>query len=259
MENRPGALDTPPTPLDPGLPTFGAALGARLRQVRERQRLTMADVAGRARACGVPWDGPAVSRIEAGKRQLSVVELFALARLHGQSVRDLLPTEPCRLNDDLSADGGALQQALTGFPQGIRSPRHEAAVMAAYTTVPPAMREVVARYPGTHGLDVVDAARHARDEAVVKAAGRLGVEPLDVAVLAERQWEHDLVTERDARVGIVEGEDVRARQARRGHVTRALLDELRPAVKALRVMRETPPGPGGDGPGDEHRDQGGAA
>lgn len=266
MNTSPGAPDAPEPGLDPSEPSFGIALGRRLREVRERQRLTALEVAERSTTHGLRWDRTIVSRVERGERQVSAVELFALARLHGQSVRDLLPTEACRLNDDLSADEGALQQALTSFPQGIRSPRHDAAVMAAYTTVPPAMTEVVARYPGTHGLDVVDAARHAGDLPVIQAAGRLGVEALDVAVLAARLWERDLVAERDARVAAVEGEGVRARQARRGHVTRVLLDELRPAVEVLLAMRalhgigrEAPPGPGGDGPDDEHGGRGGAA
>lgn len=259
MESRSTALDAPPPALDPNLPTLAAALGERLQHIRQAQRLTMADVAGRARACGVPWDGPAVSRVEAGKRQVSVVELFALARLYGRPVVELLPEQACRVTDEMDADEGALRGALTDYDPGLNVPALDKQAGAWAAGAVDNMAPVLARYPGTDALTVSEGARHARDEAVVKAAARLGVEPLDVAVLAERRWQRDLVTERDARVAAIEGEDVRARQARRGHVTRALLDELRPAVKGLQAMRQTPPGPGGDGQGVEHGDQGGAS
>ncbi len=64
-------------------------------------------------------------------------------------------------------------------------------------------------------------------DATVKAAKRLGVTTADVDAAARALWGQTLAGERDKRVQPVEGETPRALQARRGHVTRALLDELR--------------------------------
>lgn len=59
-------------------------LAARIRATRDRLQLTQEDVAAHL---GVPRS--AVSDIESGKRELSAVELVALARLFGESLEDL--------------------------------------------------------------------------------------------------------------------------------------------------------------------------
>ncbi len=63
-------------------------------------------------------------------------------------------------------------------------------------------------------------------EATVKMARRLGVTPGAVEVAAVELWNRSLPDERDRRVKPQEGESARALQARRGHVSRALVTEL---------------------------------
>jgi transcriptional regulator with XRE-family HTH domain len=66
------------------------------------------------------------------------------------------------------------------------------------------------------------------DEATVKAARRLERSPDEVDSAARRLWGRSLTDEREARIG--KASRTRADQARRGHVTRQLVDELRLAV-----------------------------
>jgi len=66
------------------------------------------------------------------------------------------------------------------------------------------------------------------DEATVKAAQRLHADPVDVDAAARLLWGRGLVAERDARLGSATRS--RADQARRGHVTRVLIEELRGAL-----------------------------
>jgi len=79
------------------------------------------------------------------------------------------------------------------------------------------------------------------DETTGKAARRLGADRQDVAVAGQELWGHGLAAERDRRLGVAAGgpgDTARGRQARRGHITRALLDELRPTVEAIQQARQ---------------------
>jgi transcriptional regulator with XRE-family HTH domain len=78
-----------------------------------------------------------------------------------------------------------------------------------------------------NGLPAPSPVEAGPDEATVKAARRLDADPVDVDAMAQRLWGRTLTAERDVRVGAATRS--RADQARRGHVTRALIDELRGA------------------------------
>lgn len=66
------------------------------------------------------------------------------------------------------------------------------------------------------------------DEGLSRAAQRLGVTVDELEQAAHRLWGRTLYAEREARLGALD--DHRTNQARRGHVTRALLNELRRAL-----------------------------
>lgn len=87
-------------------------------------------------------------------------------------------------------------------------------------------------------MTLLAASRHGQEETTAKAARRLGVDAFDVAVAAEQLWERGLAAERDARLGDTKGLPRRALQARRGHITRALLDELAPVVEEIVGARQ---------------------
>ncbi len=220
------------------LPAFGVALGHQLRRVRESAGATAEALAGMSRFVGLHWDRSTVTRIELGQRQVTAAELFALAVLYGKPVAELLPNEPCQVTPELAGTPEAFRRILTG-----PSPRGGFQFGAGFwnefdrakSNMIQLARDVDAKYPGVPGMEILDAARHAKDEATTKAAKKLNVEPLDVAIASVQTFSRSLTEERDARVG--DAGTMRARQAKRGHVTRQLLDELRPALAAIQAAR----------------------
>jgi len=157
--------------------TFDAALGRRIRELREQQGLTREEVARRLAQYGVATSRPSVGVTENGQRSVKAHELIVLPYVLG--VR--------------------LEELLSGLPEP--SP--------------------------------VEAGP---DEATVKAAQRLNAAPVDVDAAAQRLWGRGLVAERDARLGVATRS--RTDQARRGHVTRALIEELRGAIPERPVSSE---------------------
>jgi hypothetical protein len=84
-------------------------------------------------------------------------------------------------------------------------------------------------WPDAGDPELWAASEEATGEAEQKAARRLGVPALAVALEARRRWGRSLSAERDQRVGAqAPGRtDLRGLQALRGHVSRLLLAELR--------------------------------
>lgn len=81
------------------------AVGQRLRSARETLGLTQEDVAG---ALGMPRTS--VIAMEAGKRNVSALELRRLARLYRRSVAWILGEEP---DPEVVGDNGALYRATS--------------------------------------------------------------------------------------------------------------------------------------------------
>lgn len=84
-------------------PNEQQAVGQRLRSARETLGLTQEDVAG---ALGI--QRTSIVAMEAGKRNVSALELRRLARLYRRSVAWLLGEEP---DPELVGDNGALYRA----------------------------------------------------------------------------------------------------------------------------------------------------
>lgn len=80
----------------------------------------------------------------------------------------------------------------------------------------------------------ISAVPHQMDDATVKAAHRLGVDPSTVAATAVQLWGRGLTAERDRRVAVISGESLRSRGRRRGHVTRELVEDLRTCNDVLK-------------------------
>lgn len=225
--------------LDRGPLPFAVALGHRLRQLREANGDTAADIASRSRIVGLNWDRSTVARIELGQRQVTAQELLMMPFTYKASVRDCLPTEPSRLTEKVTSDARGLRDALIeAEPDGLHVEGLVELVGEAIETLRPKLRALQDRLPGANIVWMAEAAAHVKEEATLKAAQRLEATPEEVAVAAEMLWERGLAAERDARVDAMGPvPNARARQARRGHVTRVLLTELVPAIEAVR----TPP------------------
>ncbi|WP_449064792.1 helix-turn-helix domain-containing protein [Planomonospora algeriensis] len=78
--------------------TVAQLIGRNIRRLREARGKVLRDVSEAARAFGMTWDPSAVSRIETGRRDLTIEELLALPRVltlaldEPVTLVDLLPT-----------------------------------------------------------------------------------------------------------------------------------------------------------------------
>jgi len=183
-----------------------------------------------------------VSRIENGQRALTAAELLMLPLVYGRPLTDLLPAEPCALTEDAAVEPAELRSVLTEGPQMRRwtLPRLYDAAATGVERMKPVLKAFQSRHPGVPAWTLLKAASSGwADETTGKAAARLGVSREAVAVAAQHTWGRGLAAERDARLehgGAAS--TARGRQAQRGHITRTLLDELRPVVEELQHTRE---------------------
>ncbi len=243
MTRQSGAGWRRSTPLDPSTATpFGKAIGHQLRRAREDTERSADSLASHARFLGLGWDRPTVSRIENGQRALTAAELLMLPLVYGRPLTDLLPAEPCALTEDAAVEPAELRSVLTEGPQMRRwtLPRLYDAAATGVERMKPVLKAFQSRHPGVPAWTLLKAASSGwADETTGKAAARLGVSREAVAVAAQHTWGRGLAAERDARLehgGAAS--TARGRQAQRGHITRTLLDELRPVVEELQHTRE---------------------
>ncbi|MEU2428693.1 helix-turn-helix transcriptional regulator [Streptomyces sp. NPDC007861] len=226
-------------------PTFGVAMGRRLEQAREEQGRSAEDVARSAQHYGLSWHRPTVRQIEQGKRALSAVELILLPLLYERPLADLLPERTIWLTPEVGVYGREVRKVLGGdygpvdarmAPGGWHRKGWNAA--EAMDQVLAIAGRVLSRYPA--GALLKHMPDGSPDEAETKAAKRLGTSPDYVAYAARETWGHGLAAEREARLrergDVPEGK--RALQSARGHITRSLLAELEPVIRAYDTGRE---------------------
>jgi hypothetical protein len=209
----------------PIAPDFAKAFGARLRQVREGRQppTTTEEIAQAAQDLGLSWHRTTVGQIEWGNRAVTAVELLLLPRIYVAPLQDLLPAETTWITGQTAVSHKLLRLLMTMTSDQFR-------------TLGPQdlFRDGPDRWNTKAGRRRPEP-RAMPDEVEVKAAGRLGTTPHLVADAARKIWGHGLSGERDRRLQergqVLIGK--RALQAARGHVTRALLKELEPAVREL--------------------------
>ncbi|GAU67618.1 Xre family transcriptional regulator [Streptomyces sp. NBRC 110611] len=225
-------------------PAFGKAIGRQLQRVREEKGRTAEDVARTAQQLGLSWHRPTVGQIERGQRALSAVELVVLPLIYGRPLGELLPEGTLWLTPDLGVYDREVRRVLGGdynpSARALRTPGgwhvkgwSDQTGEELAGRVAQAVTELSERSPWPADAQV----RYTQDkpdEAEAKAAKRLGVTPHYVAYAARETWGHGLAAEREVRLrergDLPEGR--RALQSARGHITRALLAELEPVVKA---------------------------
>lgn len=221
-----------------------AVIGASIRRLREDYGRRQEDVAAAARGCGFEWGGSTIANLEAGRRQLSAEELLMLPLILqvGLGLDELVPlslllrgpVEWVEVTPQARVKPMAAIDLVTGArprinPNGLDLPmtRQTTRVREQWLS---RVKELRAVWPTTQ-RNIARALDGAGGEAERKAARKLGVPPEYVAVAAHRLWGRGLTAERDRRVADgADGEDARTVQALRGHVTRQLLDEIRPLV-----------------------------
>lgn len=201
-------------------PSIGQAVGRRLRQLRGELKMTREEAAQAVRRWGVPWTVDVVMSFENGRRQdVSVGELLALCKAFNVAAADWLAGEDLVWVSDSSAINRAGAIALmTGSGTG---------EWHTWRSWPSRDDE-----DALAGLVwVVDAGETPPTAAELHAAGRLGVPTRRVVDSSVKLWGRRLDAERDERLGALPDADANERRARRGRVTRTLLEELRREVR----------------------------
>ena len=183
--------------------SVGSVIGGNLRQLRDRRSWTQDQVAKRLQAAGLPWTPDVVSDREAGRREeVTVGELAALTWALGFDVACWFEGEGwIQISPHARVDRAGMRSLLHGQAE---------AIFEVFEPLSVSLR------PETH------------------AAKRLGVDVFDVLQAADQLWGRRLDEERDRRLGVIEAFGPDQLRARRGRVTRTLLEELKHALEAAR-------------------------
>lgn len=197
--------------------------------------MTQREVARLLQANGLEWSRDQVQFLEHGQREgLEVRDLVGLSAAFGVPVAYWLagpgsagpggaPGRWVALSEQIQVELGWLAQLFSG-----RAHRGQGALAGFYgepvgtTAEPPAET-------AEYGILMLDAPI---DQEEFDAARRLGISPQAVRALGLRLWRMPLVWRRAVLLGPeAESLPTRTRAARRGHITRALLAEMREALR----------------------------
>ena len=214
-----------------------------MRLLRERAGSRQEDIAMVARRWGFDWTRATVAAVETGRRDVTLGEALALPPILSSALglavelSDLLPGDKERvaLGGEATASVRQLRRILRG--EGSKIPMASLVTTAGGAVVPddpfwtdPARvawrRRVIS--------DLRRQAERAAGDAEAKAAARLGVEVSFVALAARRLWRRGFAEERDRRLAQSAPHQASAKTIRalRGHISRRLIEELRPEIEA---------------------------
>lgn len=213
-----------------------AAIGRRLKALREAAGVRQEDVSTAARACGLSWGRSTVAMLEAGNRRLDWYEFLLLpvvlqvSQVGSYTLPELLAgdDEMVELTPQAHATRAELARLLAEGPEfldlnGWKLP----GVLSGAEVMETIVDRARWRRKGHTAEQVEILMREAAGEAEQVAARKLGVTPYAVAVGARRLWGRSLTAVRDARAADAGELGAESLRAVRGHVTRELLDELR--------------------------------
>jgi transcriptional regulator with XRE-family HTH domain len=203
--------------------TFAGVLGERTRSRRKELGLTQDDLVQRVRLSGFFATRSVIAAIERGTRSLDFPELVSVLAALGIDLASL------RDAGSVARDGGVAVDAATLIARALGEGTTLMVSVGAETSV---VNPAAGTASGYGALSALRYLVGVYDEVELKAARKLGVTPQAICEAAEATWGRSLAAEREERVREQAAEDVTARslQALRGHVTRALLDELAPAL-----------------------------
>jgi hypothetical protein len=206
---------------------LAAGIGQALKHFRETRSLRQDDVARAARRAGLQWTRSVVVALEAGRRDLTIDEFPRLTML----LEHLGVARGNAMVSLVNRGAYAELKVASILEGGLELPSETPA------PVERARRIWRAVAPRALWLDVEAAHQAAGGDLEQKIGRRLRLDPLAVALVARQTWGSSLTDERDRRVGeqAPPGMPPRALQALRGHVTRALLQELTPGLTEARA------------------------
>jgi transcriptional regulator with XRE-family HTH domain len=178
-------------------------------ELRAEHGWTQHDLAWRLNALGAGWSANRVAQIETLRGRATLFEVMALCWVFEVSLGRLLNGD-----DEIESPNGQgsvpldlVRQVMTG------SPIAPTALEADPLPLPAPVESVI------------------DFEEIRKIAKALGMRPQVLAYLAEQMWGRGFTAERDIRAGNLSGLTKRSAQTKRGHVTRALITEVRARVE----------------------------
>ena len=215
--------------------TIREVVGENVRRIRDEAGARQDDVAAAARGVGLRWTRSKITALERGEKALDLAEAVLLAEAMGEvsghpvGVADLLAGEGAvRLSPKRVLYRAALRRFLGGEPVET----FDDDVPGAYALVQEIAAKILSglqRAVLLAGPDVdIEAIEHAETvmgEAEERAGRTLGLSKGDVALLSVGLWGRTLGEERDRRVG--DDVPLTSRSAKRGRVTRQLVEDLR--------------------------------
>lgn len=216
-------------------------LGRAIRQFRMEQGMSQDRLARECRQVGLTWSRSTMADVEGGLVGIKVSDLLVLAYLLGHNAveffsADFVESLDMAIAPGLSSfDKNAFRKLVVDIKSVKPKDLFETGLPGRVSR--PLPRSLAARLQqlasNLSAAEVEFAAAEPRSEAEHKAARRLGVSPVALAVAAHGRWGHSLTEERDVRVAKEVGEDPepRSAQATRAQVTTELIDELQEAFE----------------------------
>jgi transcriptional regulator with XRE-family HTH domain len=198
--------------------TVERAIGREIGRRREAAKITQSEVAMYARQLFLPWTRATIAAIELGRKELTLAELAVMLLVLKEAG---ISSTRLSLGDLIPPDDRPVH-LWPGVQLSLRDAR--TLLLGGDDT-----REI---RPVNVGVDIRDF--QACDPTEQKAAATLRVPPRAIVDAAYDLWDHSLSRERLQRLqgsSAASGATERRLQALKGHVTRQLLDELRPRLK----------------------------
>ena len=216
--------------------TIREVVGENVRRIRDEAGARQDDVAAAARGVGLSWTRSKITALERGDKALDLAEAVLLAEAMGEvsgqpvGVADLLAGDGAvRLSRKTVVHRATLRRFLGGEPVEMfvdDVPGGPERMQAAIVTTSAAFKRASQLVgPGRTNMGTLRHAEEVAGEVEERAGRTLGLSKVEVAYLAAGLWDRTLTEERDRRVG--DDVPLKSRSARRGRVTRQLVDELR--------------------------------
>lgn len=202
-----------------------AVIGRNLQRIREGLGLTQHAAARHLALHGLMWSRQKLSAVEQGLRPLEIEDLILLAIAFNTPLTEFLkgdgPIEVGAVHLDLHL----VQQVLRG--EHIRSELVDLA--------PDKRLKELARAIDRKG-QIAPTLHPGAVEADVELAHKLGVPLKVVTSTAYSIWDETLTEKRDKQAAAFADLPIRQRQARRGHVTRSLAQELESELRRRSLL-----------------------
>lgn len=224
-------------------------VGENVKRVRRDRQMLQEEVASAARNAGLKWTGVTLTQIENGNRSISAEELLLLAVILDEPLAELLhyPDADVELTETMVLPSSVLK-ALASSEKRL-SDLQEVDESLQWRPIPSLEWELDERVLEgiwrAHLLPSLLTYLRVRDgsrgEAERKAGMQMKGTNAEMAAIALRLFGRSLTDERDVRAqeAVKEGKQLRAV---RGHITRALLEEIRlDRIRATEIRRTERP------------------